>query len=100
MNPADPRHPWQRLVIAARRAPNSGETAAPYGFATRVAALAMAQEPRPASLLARFSLRAAGVACLLMAAAFAANYSFPGNAPEDEGAVPGDAVTEAINAAS
>jgi len=61
--------PWFRLVEAARKAPQpSRDEAAPHGFATRVAAQAL--EQRPASGLSlvfdRFSLRALGVATLLM----------------------------------
>lgn len=74
MNPTHPNHPWARLTAAARRAPPAGETAAPYGFATRVAALAFSRE-RSLSLLERFSLRALGVACLLALVSAAANYS-------------------------
>jgi hypothetical protein len=75
MNPNNPRHPWSRLVAAARRAPDERDTAAPYGFATRVAALAFAQERSPVSLWERFSLRALAVACLLTGLTVATNYS-------------------------
>lgn len=67
-----PEKNWQRLAAAARRAPATPAEAAPYGFATRVAARAFAA-PRPAgSVLERFSLRALGVACMmaLLGAAF------------------------------
>jgi hypothetical protein len=62
--------PWFRLVEAARKAPQPvRDEAAPHGFATRVAARGLQQ--RPASGLSlvfdRFSLRALGVATLLMA---------------------------------
>jgi len=75
MNSTDPRHPWQRLVAATRRAPDDREVAAPPGFATRMAALAFSTDQASPSLFARFSLRALGVACLLMVASFASNYS-------------------------
>ena len=75
MNPTDPKHPWSRLTAAARLAPEAGETQAPYGFSTRIAALALAQERGIGSLLERFSLRALGVACLLAIVSAAANYS-------------------------
>jgi hypothetical protein len=75
MNLDDPRHPWTRLTAAARRAPDDRDTAAPYGFATRVAALALAQEQRIASLFERFALRAVGLSCLLALASVALNYS-------------------------
>jgi len=66
---------WQRLVASARRHPDDRDLTAPYGFATRVVALAFAAERPVASLFERFSLRAMGVACLLALAAVAANYS-------------------------
>lgn len=75
MNPADPKHPWSRLTAAARNAPDSRDTAAPYGFATRVAALAMTAERPMGSLFERLSWRALGVACLLAFASVALNFS-------------------------
>jgi hypothetical protein len=84
MNPADPKHPWSRLTAAARRAPDPRDTAAPYGFATRVAALAMAAERPMVSLLERLSWRALGVACLLAVASFAVNYSEIAGARQEE----------------
>lgn len=75
MNLNDPRHPWSRLVTAARRAPDGRDTAAPYGFATRVVALAFARERGAVSLWERFSLRALAVACLLTGLTVATNYS-------------------------
>ena len=53
MNPSDQK--WQRLAAAARRAPDSREVTAPFGFSTRVAAQAFAAPS--VSLLERFSLR-------------------------------------------
>jgi hypothetical protein len=82
----DPRHPWPRLVAAARQIPHADDATAPYGFATRVAALAFAQERR-ASLFERFALRALGAACLLAVASAAINYSTiaqPMNKPIDD----------------
>jgi hypothetical protein len=75
MNPTDPQHPWSRLVAAARRAPDERDTAAPYGFATRVAALAFTQERKMISLVERFALRAVGVASLLAILSLLVNYS-------------------------
>jgi len=69
---------WQRLVVAARQVPaNPGDDAAPYGFSTRVAALAMAAVERPslASALNHFSWRALGFSLTLMIVSIAANYS-------------------------
>jgi hypothetical protein len=74
-NPSDPRHPWARLTATARTVRDDRDAAAPYGFATRVAALALAQESRVLSLLERFSFRAVGVAALLALASVALNYT-------------------------
>ena len=73
MNPADKS--WERLVAAARRAPVAADESAPFGFSTRVAALALGRASPPESAFARLSLRAAAVAGLLAVAAVAANYS-------------------------
>lgn len=75
MSPNEPRHPWSRLVAAARQVGDTRDCAAPYGFATRIVALAFAQERSVASLFDRFALRAVGVACLLAIASIAINYS-------------------------
>lgn len=75
MNLDDPRHPWTRLTAAARRAGDERDASAPYGFATRVAALALAQERRATSLFEAFALRAVAISCLLALASVAVNYS-------------------------
>ncbi len=91
MKPQD--RAWQNLVAAARRATDDRDTAAPYGFATRVAALALAAPLRPmSSLFERFSWRALGLAGLLAMASIVANYSLSNGGGEedvlsDEGAV-------------
>jgi len=74
MNTPDPR--WERLTAAARQVRDERDTAAPYGFATRVAARAFAAvEPPFSALLAKLSWRALGVAALLALASVAINYS-------------------------
>jgi hypothetical protein len=75
MNLNDPKHPWARLTAAARTVADNRDTAAPYGFATRVTALAWAPEHKAISLVERFALRAVGIACLLALLSVAANYS-------------------------
>lgn len=84
-NVNDPRHPWMRLSSAARTVRDERDAAAPYGFATRLAALALAQERRVVSVLDRFSLRALAVACLLAVGSVGLNYQAltanPGAAP-------------------
>jgi len=69
---------WQRLAAAARLAPDDRDTAAPYGFAARVAAQAWAASGEPISFFEHFSLklslRALGAACLLAVATVGASY--------------------------
>ena len=74
MNLNDPKHPWSRLVAAARTVKDDRDTTAPYGFSTRVTALAFASA-RTSSLVERFALRALGVACVLALLSVAVNYS-------------------------
>ena len=76
MKPSDHDQSWARLTAAARRAPVTGEAEAPYGFSTRVAALAFAAAERPVrSLFERVSLKAVGLASLLAVASVVANFS-------------------------
>jgi hypothetical protein len=100
MNPPDQK--WPRLTAAARSAEDTRDTAVPYGFATRVAALALAQERATASLLERFSLRALGLAGLLALVCLAANYSTVTGLFRDESAAsnPDDPVAEIVDLAS
>jgi hypothetical protein len=77
---------WEKLVAAARRAPADADESAPFGFSTRVAALAFEKRQAPASNFARMSLRAAAVAGLLAAVAVAVNFSAIKSAFEDDGA--------------
>lgn len=74
MSSPDSQHAWQRLAAAARTVRDERDASAPYGFATRVAALAMAHERRVVSVLDRMALRALGVACLLALFSVALNY--------------------------
>ena len=103
MNPTDPSHPWSRLTRAARTIPDDRDTAAPYGFATRVAALALSAERATGSLFERFSLRALGIACALTMVTVAANYSVVSNLFVNDDAallVTDDPVAELVDAAS
>ncbi len=79
MNPNEPRHPWPRLVAAARQVPDQRDEAAPYGFSTRVAALAFARLPSSSNVLERLALRAVAVACLLAIASVVINYPLVSN---------------------
>lgn len=72
MNPG--RTPWSRLVAAARQAPDDRLLSAPVGFATRVAALAAAAEPRFAAVVERLAWRALGVAALVAVVSVATSY--------------------------
>lgn len=99
MNP--PNHQWNRLVTAARRGEDTRDTAAPYGFATRVAALALAGERRAGSLLERFSLRALGLAALLAVVCVATNFStVTGLFGEDSAASVDDPVADIMDLSS
>ncbi|MBI5690964.1 MAG: hypothetical protein HZC55_12820 [Verrucomicrobia bacterium] len=71
----DPRHPWFRLVAAARTVRDDRTEGAPYGFATRVAALALAPERAVRSLFEVFALRALVIASLLAVCSIAINYN-------------------------
>lgn len=84
MNLDDPRHPWSRLTAAARQARDPRSASAPYGFATRLAALA--GERRAVPLVERFALRAVGLACLLALLSVATNFTsvVPGWWSEEE----------------
>jgi len=97
MNPREKS--WQRLVEAARRAPPAGDESAPYGFSTRVAALAFEQVQPPAPVFGRMALRAAGIACLFALVAVGLNYSAITGAFEDDTAVAvnDDPVAEVVN---
>jgi hypothetical protein len=93
---------WQKLVAAARRAPASADESAPFGFSTRVAALAFEQRPSPGSDFARMSLRAAAVAGLLAVVAVAANYSAIKGAFDDDSSVAAndDPIAEVVDLGS
>ena len=76
---------WRRLVVAARQAPMADPVAAPYGFATRVAARAMSgPTPGVAAAFGRFSVRALYFACLLTLTGVATNYLVFAGTEEDE----------------
>lgn len=94
---------WRKLTAAARRAPLGADEQAPYGFSTRVAALAFESRAEPVSAFARVSLRAALVACLLAVAAVGANYSAIRSAFSEDESVPAgndDPVSEVVDLAS
>jgi len=95
----------QRLLAAARKAPRTGDESAPFGFSTRVAALAFQPERGPRASLAGVSLRAAALAGLFAAAAVVLNFSAITGALEDEGSAASlapsdDPVSEVVNLGS
>jgi hypothetical protein len=100
MNPREKS--WQRLLGAARRAPGPGDESAPFGFSTRVAALAFDGSRPSAPPFGRISLRAAWVASLLALVAVGLNYSAISGAFEDDSAlaVNDDPVAEVVNLGS
>jgi hypothetical protein len=69
-------HQWQKLTALARLAGDTRDTAAPYGFATRVTGLAAATPAfNPRALFERFALRGLVVAAALGMAAIVLSYS-------------------------
>lgn len=75
MKSNQPHDSWSRLVTAARAVPDDRSAAAPYGFSTRIAALAVAVERVHASLFDRFALRAVSLACALAIGSVLLNFS-------------------------
>ena len=98
MNPMDPK--WSRLVTAARGATDDRDAAAPYGFSTRVAALALAGPGSRTPLLERWSLRALGVAGLLAAVSIASNLPALISTMQNEATGLDDPVGEIVDLAS
>src|ERR1017187_8344190 len=91
---------WQKLFAAARRAAPAGEDeSAPFGFSTRVAALAFGAESPAPSIFAPLAVRAAAVACVLAVFSVAVNYRAITGAFEGESAVAAndDPVAEVVN---
>jgi hypothetical protein len=88
----------QRLLAAARRAPVSGDEAAPFGFSTRVAALAFEKAPPAGPSFARLSLRVAWIACLFAVVAVGVNYKAITSAFDDESTTASDdPVADVVN---
>ncbi|MBI5425582.1 MAG: hypothetical protein HZA32_16005 [Opitutae bacterium] len=95
MNPHNQQ--WLRLATAARQAPDDRDETAPFGFATRVAALGVMAPAAvlPRAMFEKFALRGLFAACALSAAAVAFGYSAFTSEQETE-AVTGDSVTEIL----
>jgi hypothetical protein len=92
---------WAKLTAAARKAPG-GDESAPFGFSTRVAAMAFSGAARSPSPFGRMALRAAAAACLLAVVAVAVNYSAITGAFDDSSTPPAadDPVSEVVEAGS
>lgn len=71
----DFEHRWLRLTSLARQAPIEEDVASPYGFSTRVAALAMQARPPSDALLEKFALRGLVAALTLGAASLAFSFT-------------------------
>jgi hypothetical protein len=96
MKPHSPESAWRRLAAAAAKAPDSLETSAPFGFASRVVARAFErQQPSFSTVLDRLSWRALAVSCVLTAICIASSYSSWASLAEEE-SVPQDPVSEII----
>ncbi len=68
-------HQWQKLTALARQAPADPGAAAPYGFATRLSAQAVALPATPWMPLERFALRGLIAAAVCSVASVAFNFS-------------------------
>lgn len=87
---------WKRLAAAARQVPDTRDSAAPYGFAARVAANAFtAERPTMLTLMGRLSLPALVAALALMIVSIVANYPSLSTTAETEQELL-DPVTEAL----
>ena len=81
-------HQWRKLAALARQARDERGLAAPYGFATRVAALAATvPAASPWAPFERFALRGLLVAAAFGVGAIAFNYTTIMSEPGDEYAV-------------
>jgi len=99
-----PENSLQKLLAAARQAPQEPrDEAAPFGFATRVAAQAWSRPDPSSSIFGRLALRAAAVSALLAVAAVAANFTAIRGALDDSATAPAatdDPVSEVVDLGS
>lgn len=91
---------WQRLAARARSAPAGADEAAPYGFATRVAAQAFTVRPLRAGLFEHFALRGLLAACALSAASVAYSFDALHGDPDEELAIASDPLPELLDLSS
>ena len=90
---------WSRLVANARLGPPAdlGDLSAPYGFAQRVAALALQQKPSLGALFELFSWRALAMATLIAMATVALNLKSVLKSAEDAPVTLSDPVEEVLS---
>ena len=92
---------WQRLTALARTAPAGGDEAAPFGFATRVAAQACAARPAgPGTLFEKFALRGLVAACALSLASMAYSYTALTAETDEDFSLASDPLPELLDLAS
>ncbi len=91
-----PKQAWPRLTTAARRAPAPEGATAPYGFATRVAALAMTVPALPGRLWEKLALRGFLAAGLLSVAAVGYGFSAFTQITAEADALTEDVVSEVL----
>lgn len=88
---------WQSLVAAARQHRDARDESAPYGFATRVAALAMTERVPVRSVFEKLSWRALGVAAALAIVSVATNYRvFAGGSSAEDDVILNDSAVAAL----
>lgn len=99
MNPRS-QQALNRLIAAARRAPDERDIAASFGFATRVAARVQAAGRSPFAAFERISLRAMVLAGALAVVAAASSYSTLARLFQEEATPSDDPVAELVDAVS
>ncbi len=77
-------HVWARLIALARPGAAEEVCVAPPGFATRVAALAVAGRVRVGSIWEGLAVRSFGIACLVTLLAVASLWPLVGDAAHAE----------------
>lgn len=92
-------HQWRRLTALARSAPAGDEVPAPPGFATRVAARALAASRggSPLALFEKFALRGLVAAGVLSLASVAYSYTALTTPLDDELSLAADPLPELLD---
>ena len=88
---------WQKLTALARQTPADDDAPAPFGFATRTAALAMAAPlPGLGAMFGRLALRGLLAAAALSVAAVVFDFTAMANSQDDESVVD-DTITQVLD---